>query len=186
MSHRNGEWVEANLRIRRLCPEAYVVYSRQHAYSQRWQAYERMTIPLTLEENLLTQPGMTKEAEAIVCVASTSTELLHKYTLVKSAQRKADADREAGRAVKFDHRTVFRDRVLRGEENQPPPDPPEWKEYKDKMSAHVRESAERTTEQVRATVRNFMALSGVNSRDLTARQRSWLGIGRVGDNWKNR
>ena len=57
----------------------------------------------------------------------------------------------------------------------PPPDPPEWAEYKAKMSATVRQSAERTTEQVRATVRNFMALQGLIPN---IRERRALGIGR--------
>ena len=145
-----------------------------------------MSIPLTLDEDLLSQPGMTKDTEACVCAAATPVELLHKYTLLKSQQRADDALRERGGAPKVDYRVLFRDRVLRGEEGMPPPDPPEWAEYKAKMSAHVRESNERTTEQVRATVRNFLAINGLNSRDMTREQKKALGIGRTGDDWKNR
>lgn len=183
---RDADWREANLRIRRLCPEAFVTYTREHAYSSRWRAWERMTIPLTLDENLLAEPGMTKETEACVCAAATPVELLHKYTLLKTQQRAADAARERGETPKVDWRILFRDRVLRGEEDKPLPDPPEWAEYKAKMSAHVRESAGRTQEQVRATVRNFMAIHGLNARDMTVEQRRALGIGRLGDAWKGR
>jgi len=183
---RQGDWHEANLRIRRLCPDAYVTYSRERSYGQRWCAWERMTVPLTLNEDLLSQPGMTKETEAVVCAAPTHTELLHKYSLIKTQQREADALRERGVTPAVDYRVLFRDRVLRGEESMPPPDPPEWKDYKAKMSAQVKASTERTTEQIRSTVRNFMAINGLNARDFTKEQRKALGIGRLGDEWKGR
>lgn len=184
---RDADWREANLRIRRLCPEAFVTYTREHAYASRWRAFERMTVPLTLNEDLLTQPGMTKETEACVCAAPTATEVLHKYSLFKRLQRAADVEREQGRTPRFDWQTLFRDRVLRGETEKPLPEPPEWADYKAKMSAHVRESAERTQEQVRATVRNFMALrGGLNPRDMTKDLKRALGIGRLGNDWKGR
>lgn len=167
MSH--AQWTEANIRIRRLCPEAFVTYTREHAYSTRWRAWERMTVPLTLDEDLLTQPGMTKDTECVVCAASTAGELMHKYMLVKQAQRKAGTD----------VRLLFRDRVLRGEESTPPPEPPEWAEYRAKMREHVSQTNERTTNQIQATVRNFMALQGL---ELGARERRAVGIGR-GEFW---
>lgn len=166
---RNADWAQANVRIRRLCPEAFVTYARERGYSHRWLAWERMTIPLTLDEDLLSQPGMTKETECVVASAPTAVELLHKFTLIKSAQR-------AGR---LDMRLLFRDRVLRGEEQMPPPDPPEWAEYKAKMRETVEHSKERTTNQIQATVRNFLALQGL---ELGAKERRALGIGR-GEFW---
>lgn len=173
---RNADWSEANVRIRRLCPEAYVTYTREHAYSARWRCWERMTVPLTLDEDLLSQPGMTKDTECCVCAGPTATEALHKFMLVKNAQR-------AGR---LDMRLLFRDRVLRGEESMPPPDPPEWAEYRAKMRETVEHAKEHTTNQVQATVRNFLAIHGLNSRDMTREERKPLGIGRLGDNWKGR
>lgn len=173
---RHSDWVESNLRIKRLCPESYVVYSREHGYSERWRAFERMSIPLTMNEDLLAQPGMTKDTECCVCVAPTPTELLHKFSVIKAAQKR----NEPG------FRLLFRDRVLRGEQERPIPEPPEWAEYKAKMSATVAASKERTTEQIRGTVRNFMAINGLNARDMTREQRAVLGIGRLGDNWKGR
>lgn len=183
---RDADWRDANIRIRRICAEAYVTYMREHNYSQRWRAWEKMTVPLTLDENLLTQPGMTKETEAVVCAAPTALELLHKYALIKSEQRKADAARERGETPPVDYRILFRDRVLRGEESKPPDDPPEWAEYRKMKEAEVRASAERTTEQIRATTRNFMAINGLHARDLSKRMRLALGIGRMGDDWKGR
>jgi len=176
MNARTAEWAEVNVRIRRLCPDAYVTYTREHAYTQRWRAWERMTVPLTLDENLLAQPGMTKETECCVCAAPTATELLHKFMCVKQAQRR----NESG------FRLLFRDRVLRGEENMPPPEPPEWAEYRAKMTETVAHSKERTTEQVRATVRNFLAINGLSGREMTKEHKKALGIGRLGDDWKGR
>ena len=157
---KHAEWAEANVRIKRLCPEAYVTYSRVHAYSHRWCAWERMTVPLTLDEDLLTQPGMTQETEAVVCSAPTSIELLHKYALRK---------RDPG------FQMLFRDRVLRGEQSKPPPDPPEWAEYRKMKDAEAREAGERLGEQARATVRNFMAIQGL---EMGKKERAALGIGR--------
>lgn len=176
---RQAEWHEVNIRIRRICPEAFVTFTRERAYSQRWCAWERMTIPLTTDENLLSAPGMTKDTEAIVCAAPTPHELLHKYGLIKSGQRREDAMRESGGNPPTSWRVLFRDRVLRGEESMPPPDPPEWAEYRKMQAAQVRESAERTVEQVRATTRNFMALQNIMP---DAKTKRLLGIGR-GEGW---
>lgn len=183
---RQADWHEANVKIRRLCPDAFVTYTRERAYGQRWCAWERMKVPLTLDEDLLSQPDMSKDTEAVVCAAPTALELLHKYGMIKTAQRKADELRESGGTPASDYRVLFRDRVLRGEESMPPPDPPEWAEYRKMKEAQAKEAGERTTEQVRATVRNFMALNGIIARDLTRKQKAALGIGRTGDDWKGR
>src|SRR5581483_9469012 len=126
-----------------------------------WCAWERMTVALTLDESLLTAPGMTKDTEAVVCAAPTPIELLHKYSLIKTGQRAADAQREKGITPPVDYRIMFRDRVLRGEQSMPPPDPPEWAEYRKMKAAEVAQAKERTVEQVRATTRNFMALQNI-------------------------
>lgn len=177
---RHAEWGEANVRVKRICADAFVTLNRERALEHRWCVWERMTIPLTSNEDLLAVPGMTQETEAVICAAPTALEAIHKYGLIKSQQRADDLEREKGNTPKTDYRMLFRDRVLRGEQSMPPPDPPEWAEYR-KMQADVaKQAGERTGEQVRATVRNFMALQGF---DLSTSAKRALGIGR-GANWR--
>lgn len=128
-------------------------------------AWEKMVIPLTTNEDLLTQPGMTQETEAVVCSAATPLELLHKYGLCKQGQRTDPGG----------YRLLFRDRLLKGEQSMPPPDPPEWGEYRKMKEAEVKEAGQRMGEQARATVRNFMA---IHNLQLGRKERTLLGIGR--------
>lgn len=179
---RHGDWVEANVRAKRLCADAFVTYTAERQLSQRWCVWERMTVPLTTDEDLLATPGMTQETEAVVCAAATQLEALHKYSLIKTQQRADDAARESGGTPKTDYRMLFRDRVLRGEQSMPPPDPPEWAEYRKMQAATAKQAGERTGEQIKATVRNFMALQGF---DLNTAAKRALGIGR-GANWSKR
>lgn len=183
---RHADWHEANIRIRRVCADAFVTYSPQAQLHQRWQAWEKMRIPLTLDDDALLKEENSAETEAVVCAAPTWGELLHMYGLIKSKQREEDAIREKGGNPGVSWRVLFRDRKLRGELSMPPPEPPEWAEYRAKMAGVAKQGGERMGEQIRATVRNFMALKGINARDLGVKHRRALGIGRLGDAWKGR
>lgn len=181
---RHADWLLINERIRRLCIEAFATYDEAQQVSHRWGAWERFDTPTAgkTEDEILESP--TREVEALYCRAATGEELLIKYAFMKSEQR-------AGRVPPT---VVFRDRTGAGFGSREPDEPAEWKAYRARWAAHrdasiaagashAQESGERTREQLRATVRNWMALQRLSP---TTRELRALGIGRAAENWKGR
>ncbi len=161
---RHGDFMEANLRIKRWAKAAttsghvkggadpYVTHSELRPIATRWQAWERMKWSLDG-----TTTGEVVDTEACVCAAASAGELLHKYALWA-----ADEKRQA----------YFRDAHLRGKSlSIPPPDPPEWAAYRTKMVDNAGHASERTGEWVKRAVRGQMAHAGLN--DPVKFERAW-------------
>lgn len=152
---RDADFHEANIRIKRWAKAAcemgrikggaspYVSYNELQSLPTRWRAWEKMK--WTLDG---THDGPIVETEACVAAAASAGELLHKYALWAG-----DANRQA----------FFRERHLRGEsQQQPPPDPPEWAEYRKAMARTAEQAGERTGQWVKKTAHNAMAFHGFN------------------------
>lgn len=173
---RHADWLQTNERIRRLSVDGFATYDETHDVARRWGAWERFEMAAgggNTDDALL---ASTREVEALYCRAATAEELLLKFAFMKSEQRN-------GRVPPV---TVFRDRAGAGFGNREPDEPAEWKAYRARWAkhkddqiaigaAHAKESGERTREQVRATVRNFMA---INKWAPTTAELRGLGIGR--------
>lgn len=168
---READFREANLRIKRWAKAAcdmgrikgganpYVIYVAAQPPARRWQAWEKMK--WTLDG---TADGPIVETEACVCVSGSAGELLHKYSLWAQ-----DEKREA----------YFRERHLRGQSMaQPPPDPPEWAEYRNAMAATAVQANERTAEWTKKAARGAMNFHGMN--DPVLFERAWLEAVKMG------
>jgi hypothetical protein len=177
---RHADWLQTNERARRLSPDAFVTYDETHAPALRWGAWERYELALGGGKTDDSMLATTREADALYCRAATAEELLLKFAFMKQEQRN-------GRVPPV---TVFRDRAGAGFGNREPDEPVEWKAYRarwaahravaiEQGAAHARETGERTREQVRASVRNFMAINKWAPRTDELRL---LGIGRKA--WK--
>lgn len=186
---RHADWAAANDRARRLCADAFVTFEESQRVDGRWAVWERFDMATgagRTDDEILAAP--TKEVDALYCRAPTAEEALLKYAFMKQEQRNG----------KVPPVVVFRDRANAGFGNKEPDEPTEWKAYRARWAAHrqqqiavgaehPRASAERTQEQVRATVRNFMALrGGLNPRDMGRDLKRALGIGRLGNDWLKR
>jgi hypothetical protein len=152
---RDADFREANLRIKRWAKAAcetgrikggadpYVTYNELRPPASRWCAWEKMK--WTLDG---TADGPKVETEACVAAAPSAGELLHKYSLWAT-----DVNRQA----------YFRERQLRGQSmSQPPPDPPEWAEYRKAMAVTAAQAEERTAEWVKKAARGAMDFHGFN------------------------
>lgn len=173
---RHADWLACNERIRRLSVDAFATYDETHDVSRRWGAWERYELALGAGNTDDEKLAATREAEALYCRAATAEELLLKFSFMKTEQRN-------GRVPPV---TVFRDRAGAGFGNREPDEPTEWKAYRARWAqhrdaqiaagaAHAKETGERTREQVRASVRNFMA---INKWAPTTSELRLLGVGR--------
>lgn len=152
---REAEHVEANMRIKRWAKAAcdagqvigganpYVTYSELQPPSTRWRAWERMK--WTLDG---TADGPVVETEACVAVSASAGELLHKYSLWARDEKR---------------HAYFHAKHLRGESlSRPPPDPPEWAQYRERMASVAQEAGERTAEWVKEAARGAMDFHGLS------------------------
>lgn len=150
-----GDLNEANIRAKRWARAASeaglikgganpeVQTSALWPLSSRWRVVERMT--WTLDG---TADGPKVDTEACVATAPSWGELLHKYSLWAK-----DENRQA----------YFRDRHLRGESlMQPPPNPPEWAEYRKAAVEASEKAAENTAAWVKRSARAKMAHIGLD------------------------
>ncbi len=183
MSAREAEVREFNVRLRRICPDARGRYSAAHEPARRWQVLEEHELALSTggtDDEIL--KGVRKRCEGVVCWAATELEARHLYARIKSEQREQDAAIARGETPKGKPWTILlREQAERGAAI-PPIEPPEWAEDRKKIEWAVRMSKERTTEQIRATTRNWLALQNVIP---DVKMRKLLGIGR-GEHWKGK
>jgi hypothetical protein len=112
----------------------------------RWRIYERLKWANLLADSNLPDESTIRETECCVAAAPTWGELLHKYSMWAR-----DPNRVA----------YFRDRELRGESNQrPPPDPPEWAEFRRASIAAAQQAGEATAEWVKKAAYGHMKHMG--------------------------
>lgn len=183
MSLREADVREFQVRLRRICSDARGRYSPSHEPSRRFQVWEEHEVALSAggtDDEVL--KGVRKKTEGMVCWAPTELEARHLYSRIKQAQREQDADIAAGRAPKGKPWTILLREQAESGRAVPPPEPEEWAADREKIAWAVRQSKERTTEQIRATTRNFLALQNVIP---DARMRRALGIGR-GEHWSKK
>lgn len=109
--------------------------------SQRWRVYERLK--WTLDG---TKDGKIVDTECCVAAASSWGEAIMKYTMWVQ---------DAGRTG------FFADRHLRGgSQYRPPPDPPEWAEFRKQAIEAVQRADENTAEWVKKSTKAQMAHVG--------------------------
>jgi hypothetical protein len=174
---RDAELREFQVRLRRICPDARGRYSPSHEPSRRWQVWEEHELALSTgdtEDEIL--KGVRRKVEGCVCWAATELEARHLYSRIKQEQKQQDTDIAAGRTPKGKPWTILLKEQAEQQRAIPPPEPPEWEQDRERIAWAARQSKERTTEQIRATVRNFMALQNVIP---DARAKRLLGIGRA-------
>lgn len=180
MSQREAEVREFRVRLRRIHPDARGHYVPEQTPARRWQVYEEHELALSTggsEAEILA--GVRVKTEGCVCWAATELEARHLYGRIKAEQRRQDEAIARGETPSGKPWTVLLREQAESKRRIPPPEPEEWAADREKIAAAVRQSKERTTEQVRSTVRNFLALQNIIP-DLAMRR--GLGIGR-GEYW---
>lgn len=187
MSQREAEVREFCVRLRRICPDARGYYISEQTPARRWQVFEEHELALgsgKSDDEVLA--GVKVKTEGCVCWAATELEARHLYNRIKTEQREQNAAIARGETPRGKPWTVLLREQAEGKRRIPPEEPEEWKADREKIAWAVRQSKERMSEQVRATVRNFMAVNGMNARDLSRKERKAMGIGRLANDWKGR
>lgn len=109
--------------------------------STRWRVYERMKLAFDAKPGEAVALDAIKDTEACVAAASTAVDVMIKYSYwARDKERSAQ----------------FQDRLLRGEQARPPPDPPEWAEDRRQKAEVAAEATQRTQEWVKTSARGWM------------------------------
>jgi len=177
---RHAEWLAFNERLWAAHKDALGTLDEDMAPGKQWGVWERFHIATGTGNTDDEKLSATQEVEVLYCRAPTFGEALAKYYAMKQAQS----------AGKYPPALVLQDRYRAGLGSLEPDEPPDWKAIKASRdralasqisagAAVARRGGERTSEQVRATVRNFMALQSLTPN---TRERKALGIGR-GAHW---
>lgn len=154
----SADLAEANIRAKRWAKVACesglikgganpeVSHSPLYPPASRWRIHELLKWGNVLGDSNIVDESSIVETECCVAVAPTWGELLHKYSMWAR-----DENRVA----------YFRDRQLRGESmHRPPPDPPEWAEFRRQAAAVAQQAGERTAEWVRKAAWGDMRAKG--------------------------
>lgn len=175
MSAREAEVREFNVRLRRIHPDARGHYVAEQTPARRWQVFEEHELAMGGGNDEASMLAKTVKTEGCVCWAHTELEARHLYGRIKAEQRKQDEAIARGETPSGKPWTVLLREQAANKRRLPPPEPEEWAADREKIAWAVRQSKERTAEQIRSTVRNFMALQGL---ELGAKERRAVGIGR--------